>query len=55
MSPGEMADFVSLQLFGLTLVMQLRNFDYESHWNTLICCDKKRYGVIFEYIPRKNV
>ena len=36
-----MSDFVSFQLFGFTLVIKLTNFDFESHWNTLICFDKK--------------
>ena len=28
-------------MFGFTLVIKLRNFDFESHWNTLIFFDKK--------------
>ena len=36
-----MSDFVSFPLFGFTLVIKLRNFDFESHWNTLIFYDKK--------------
>ena len=36
MSHGKTSDFVSFPLFGFTLVMKLRNFDFESHWNTLI-------------------
>ena len=55
MSHGKMSDFVSFPLFGFTLVIKLRNFDFESHWNTLIFFDKKRYGVRFEYVPWKNV
>ena len=27
----EMSNFVSFPLFGLTLVIKLRNFDFESH------------------------
>ena len=27
----KMSDFVSLSLFGFTLVIKLRNFDFESH------------------------
>ena len=50
MSHGEMSDFVSLQLFEFTLAIKLRNFDFESHWNTLIIFDRKRYDV-----PCKNV
>ena len=44
-----MSDFVSFPRFGFTLVMKMRNFDFESHWNTLKCFDKN--GVRFEYIP----
>ena len=29
----KMSDFVSLPLFGFTLVIKLRNFDFESHWD----------------------
>ena len=36
-----MSDFVSFQLFGFTLVIKTRNFNFESHWNTLIFFDKK--------------
>ena len=55
MSLGKMSDFVSFPLFGFTLVIKLRNFDFESHWNILIFFNKKRYGVRFEYVPWKNV
>ena len=48
MSYGKMSDFVSLPLFGFTLVIKLRNVDFENHLNTLIFFDKKRYGVRFE-------
>ena len=30
-SHGKMADFVSFPLFGLTLVIKLRNFNFEGH------------------------
>ena len=53
MSLGKMSDFVSFPLFGFILVIKLRNFNFESHWNTLICFDKK--SVRFEYVPWKNV
>ena len=36
MSHVKMSDFVSLLLFGYTLAIKLRNFDFESHWNALI-------------------
>ena len=52
---GNMSDFVSFPLFGFTLVIKLGNFDFESHVNTLIFFDKKRYVVRFEYIPLKYV
>ena len=39
MSHGKMSDFVSFLLFGYTLAIKLRNFDFESHWNTLIFSD----------------
>ena len=38
---GKMSGFVSFPLFGFTLVIKLRNFDLESHLNTLIFFDKK--------------
>ena len=28
---GEMSDFVSFLLFGVTLVIKLKNFDFEGH------------------------
>ena len=36
-----MADFVLFLLFGFTLTINLKNFDFESHWNTLILFDQK--------------
>ena len=45
--------FFSFPLFGLTLVIKPRNFDFECHWNTLIYFDKKRYGVRIEFVPCK--
>ena len=55
MSLGKMTDFVLFPLFGFTLVIKLRNFDFERHQNTLMFFDKKKYIVIFKYVPRKNV
>ena len=49
------SDFVSFSLFGFASVIKLRNFDFESHWNTKIFFDKKRYGVRFEYVPWENI
>ena len=40
MSYGKMADFVSRPFFGFTLVIKLRNFDFDSHLKTLIFFDK---------------
>ena len=42
MSHGKMSDFVSIPLFGLILVIKLRNFNFESHWNILVFLDKKK-------------
>ena len=50
-----MSDFVSIPLFGFNLLIKLRNFNFESHYNILIFLDKERYGVRFEYVPWKNV
>ena len=55
MSLGKISDFVSFPLFGFTLVIKLRNFDFKSHLNVFIFFDKERYGVRFEYVPWKNV
>ena len=40
-SRGKMSGFLSVPFFGFTLVLKLRNFNSESHWNTLIFFDKK--------------
>ena len=37
----KMTDFVSFLLFRFTLVIKLRNFDFENHRNTLIFFIKK--------------
>ena len=47
----KVSDFVSFLLFGFTLVIKLRNFDFEIHQSTLIFFDKKRYDVRFECFP----
>ena len=52
--PWEMADFVSFPLSGFTLVIKLRNFDFESHWNTSIFFDKK-FDVRFDYVLPNSV
>ena len=53
--PLEKCDFVSFSLSEFTLVIKLRNFDFESHRNTLIFFDKRRYSVRFQYVLWKNV
>ena len=55
MSHGKMSDSLSFPLFGFTLVMKQKDFDFEGHLNTLISFDKKGYSVRFEYVPWKNV
>ena len=37
-----MLDFVSIPLFEFNLVIKLRNFGFERHWNTLRYFDKKK-------------
>ena len=55
-SQGKMSDFVSFPLFRFILVMNLRSFDFEGHWNTLIFFDiKKRYGVRFGFVLSNSV
>ena len=62
----KMSDFISFPLFDFTLILKLRNFyttiinffffltlrnfDFKSHWHTLILFDKKN-DVRFEYLP----
>ena len=41
MSHGKMSDFISFPFFWFTLVIKLTNFDFESHWNTLMFFGKK--------------
>ena len=40
---GKMFDFVSFPLFGFTLVIKMRNFDFECHWNNLTFLIKTNY------------
>ena len=47
----EYVPFVSFPLFGFTVVIKQRNFDFESHLNTLVFFNIKRYSVRFEYVP----
>ena len=41
MAHRKMSDFVSFPLFAFTLIIKLRNFDFESHKNTLMFFYKK--------------
>ena len=47
----KMTDFILFPLFRFTLIIKLRNFDFESYLNTLIFFKKKIYDVRFQYIP----
>ena len=54
MSCEEMSHFVSFPLFGLTLFLKLRHFDFGSNWNTLLFFGKEN-AVIFEYVLSNNI
>ena len=41
MSHEKISNFVSFSLFGFTLVIKLRNFDFKGHENTSMFSDKK--------------
>ena len=41
MSHGKMSAFASFPLFGFTLIIKLRNFNFDSHLDTLMLFDKK--------------
>ena len=47
----KMTDFILFPLFRFTLIIKLRNFDFESYLNTLIFFKKKIYDIRFQYIP----
>ena len=55
MSHGKCLILFHFLLLEFPLVITLRNFDFKSHWNTLIFFDKKINGIRFEYVPWKNV
>ena len=40
-SHGKISGFVSFPLRDFILVIKLKNFNFESHWNTLMFFDKK--------------
>ena len=46
---GKMSDFDSFPMIGFTLVTKRKNFDFESHWNTLIFQISQIY-LRFEYV-----
>ena len=51
LSHGKIPDFVSYSLLGFTLAIKLRNFDFESLWNTLIFYfDQSKCNVRFKYV-----
>ena len=54
MSCEKMSHFVSFPLFGLTLSLKLRHFDFGSNCNTLLFFGKEN-AVIFEYVLSNNV
>ena len=51
MSHGKMFDFVSFPLLGFTLVLKLRNSILKVIEILQYFLLKKKYGVIFEYVP----
>ena len=50
----KMSDFISFSFFGLILVIKLRSFDLESHWNFFYMSWLKN-DVRFEYFPSNGV
>ena len=56
-SHGNMSDFVLFPLFGFTLVIKLRNFDFEDHQNTVILSDKNMISdlIRFDYVLSNSV
>ena len=53
MSHGKMLDFIAFLLFGFTLVIKLKNFDFQSPANTLIFFEKN--DVTFGYALSNSV
>ena len=49
MSHWKISDFVLLPFLGFTLVIKLRNYDFESHWDTLVIFDGKKWCQIWLY------
>ena len=56
-SHGNMSDFVLFPLFSFTLVIKLRNFDFEDHQNTVILSDKNMISdlIRFDYVLSNSV
>ena len=50
----KISNFVTFPLFGFTLVIKLRYFDFKSRWNTVMFFDKKK-DVRFEYVLSSSV
>ena len=49
MSHGKISNFVSFPLFGFTLVIKLRNFDFKGYENTSMFSDKKMMPDLIMY------
>ena len=49
------SDFVSFPLFGFALVIKLRDFDFESYWNTFFFFWIKKNDVRFDYVLSNSV
>ena len=54
MSHEKISDFVSFSLFRFTLVINLIDFDFESHLNTLIVLEIKN-DVRFDYVQLRSL
>ena len=55
MPHGKMPDFVSFSLLGFTLVIKLRNFDFERHWKYFNIFWSKKNNVRFKYVLSNSV
>ena len=49
----KMTDFVLFPLFGFTLAISLRKFDFESHWNTFIFFDQKKWCQVWLFLVKQ--
>ena len=52
-SHRKMSDFISFSLFGFTLVVKLRNFNFKSHWDILIFLTEKNMASDFNMSHEK--